>query len=322
MGKVLTAPAQAHAPQAPTYASLYAAGQHDAAEAAASAGGATNPLIPLPNPVLAAPIEIAGTIVSFPTHLIDASIETASLAPTAPVTSADESDATRQGRDPAEMLQFGEMRVPRAIVETILQAAETTQVDPAYLMALADKESSFLVDSKSTTSSAEGLFQFIASTWLEVVRAFGPQHGLAAQAAAIQSSNGQLSVPDEEMREQILALRRDPLLSALMAAEMMKRDRAEMERRLGRAINRSEFYFSHFFGVDGASKFISLVDGKPKQSAPRVFPEAARANRNLFFTKRGRKTRHLTVGEVYDRIDAMIDKRLDRYEDVEVVASL
>jgi Transglycosylase SLT domain len=220
-----------------------------------------------------------------------------------------------------ELLTFDGQRVPRWIVETILQAADVTGVDSAYLMALADKESSFIPSSKASTSSAEGLFQFVSNTWLEVVRSFGPKYGLADEAAAIQSINGQLTITDNALREHVLGLRRDSYLAALMAAEMMKRDRARVERRIGRTISRSEFYLAHFFGADSASRFMSLLDEKPKQSAPRVFPAAARANRALFFAKQGRKLRHLTVAEVYDKIDTMIDQRLDRYEDVKVIAS-
>ncbi|QFU18017.1 transglycosylase SLT domain-containing protein [Microvirga thermotolerans] len=220
---------------------------------------------------------------------------------------------TARGQD---YVLFDTMRVPRWIVDTILRASEKTGVDPVYMMALADKESSFLPENRAATSSAQGLFQFIASTWLEVVRSFGAKHGFAAEAAAIQVIDGELTVPEGPMRDHILGLRRNPYVSALMAAEMLKRDKAKIEGRLGRKITRSEFYLAHFFGVDSASKFIALVDDKPKQSAPRVFPSAAKANRSLFFGKSGRKTRQLSVAEVYGRIDEMIDKRLSRYEDV------
>ena len=188
-------------------------------------------------------------------------------------------------------------------------------------MALADKELSFIPGNKARSSSADGLFQFISSTWLEVVSNFGPKYGLAAEAAAISAENGQLTIADDGMREHVLGLRRDAYLSALMAAEMMKRDRARIEQHLGRRITRSEFYLAHFFGVQSASRFMALLDGKPKQSAPRIFPAAARANRALFFTKQGRKTRQLTVAEVYDKLDEMIDQRLDRYEDVKTIAA-
>ena len=223
--------------------------------------------------------------------------------------------------DEGNHVAFEEMRVPRWIVDTILRASEATGADPVYMMALADKESSFIPANRAATSSAEGLFQFITSTWLHTVRTFGAQHGLAMEAAAIETVNGQLTVPNEEMRAHILGLRRNPYISALMAAEMMKRDKAKIESRLGRKLSRSEFYLSHFFGVDSASKFIALVDDTPKKSAPSVFPAAARSNKALFFAQDGKKTRQLTVAEVYGRIDTMIDKRLDRYEDVSTRAT-
>jgi hypothetical protein len=267
------------------------------AEAQALKAGSVEAQLPVVDPVTAAPIAVV-------------------VEGNGPDTIAATLGAQAAARDPQELIQFDDMRVPRWIVETIMRASGETDVDPVYMMALADKESSFIPANKAGTSSAEGLFQFISSTWLEVVKTFGDKHGLAEEAAAIETIKGELTIADSATRERVLGLRRDPYLSALMAAEMMKRDRAKIERRLGREITRSEFYLAHFFGVDSASKFMALVDDKPKQSAPKVFPAAAKANKNLFFAKKGKKTRHLSVAEVYEKLDKMIDKRLDRYEDV------
>jgi len=218
--------------------------------------------------------------------------------------------------DPNERLQFGDMRVPRWIVETIRRAAAETGVDPVYLMALADKESSFVVEAKPSTSSAEGLFQFVTDTWLQVVKVHGPKHGLHAEAAAIVSAKGQLGIPDGETRERILNLRRDPYLSALMAAEMLKRDRARIEAKVGRNLDATDSYLAHFLGADSAGRFMALLGDKPQHSASKVFPRAARANKALFYARDGGKVRHLSVAEVYDRIDRMMEHRLERYEGV------
>ncbi|MBB3021666.1 hypothetical protein FHR70_004768 [Microvirga lupini] len=239
-----------------------------------------------------------------------------SIPLTNPPTTEGSEDDKPVSRELTDHMEFEEMRVPVWIVDTILRASKMTGADPVYMMALADKESSFLPGNKASTSSAVGLFQFITSTWLEVVRSFGPTHGLDAEAQAIERVDGKLAVADETMREHILGLRRNPYISSLMAAEMMKRDKAKIEAKLGRKLNRSEFYMSHFFGVDSASKFIALVDDTPKKSAPAAFPAAAKSNKSLFFTKDGKKTRQLSVAEVYGKIDDMIDKRLNRYGDV------
>ena len=123
--------------------------------------------------------------------------------------------------NPNEVLVFEQMRVPRWLAETVVRAAQVTGVDPAYMMALADKESSLLPDNKARTSSAEGLFQFIESTWLEVLRRYGPKHGYTSEAEAIQIVQGRPVVADDKDRERILSLRAIPYLSALMAGEMI-----------------------------------------------------------------------------------------------------
>jgi hypothetical protein len=219
-------------------------------------------------------------------------------------------------RQPNEAIEFGGVKISRNLVETVLRASDVTGVDPVYMMALADKESSFSVRVKASTSSAEGLFQFIVKTWLEVVREFGPRHGLHAEAAAIEVIDGEPKIIDDVMRERVLGLRRDPYFSAVMAAELLKKDRASIEQRIGRELRHTEFYLAHFFGADAAGRFMKLLDGKPKQSAPRIFPHAAKANKPLFFTRQGKKTKDLSVAEVYAKIDRMIDARIGRYRAV------
>src|SRR3954467_7949712 len=102
--------------------------------------------------------------------------------------------------DPAEILVFEQMRVPRWLAQTVVRAAQVTGVDPAYLMALADKESSLLPDNKARTSSAEGLFQFVEGTWLEVLRRYGTKHGYVTEAEAIEMVQGRPVVSDKDER--------------------------------------------------------------------------------------------------------------------------
>ena len=55
------------------------------------------------------------------------------------------------------------------VIETILRASRDVGVDEIYMLALADKESSFNPIAKARTSSAIGLYQFIEQTWLESI---------------------------------------------------------------------------------------------------------------------------------------------------------
>ena len=223
------------------------------------------------------------------------------------------------GSSRAEVLVFHAMRVPRWLAETVVRAAQVTGVDPAYMMALADKESSLLPDSKARTSSAQGLFQFLEGTWLEVLRRYGPKHGYGAEAAAIRRVQGRPVVADPRQREAILSLRRDPYLSALMAGEMINTHRETLSGKVARDPSFAELYMAHFLGVQGASRFVALLSDKPGQSAPAAFPRAAKANRALFFNKQEAaraKAKALSVAEVHGRIDAMIDQRMVRYASV------
>src|SRR5215218_9609469 len=213
-----------------------------------------------------------------------------------------------------EVLIFEQMRVPRWLAETVVRAAHVTGVDPAYMMALADKESSLLPDNKAQTSSAEGLFQFVEGTWLEVLRRYGPKHGYAAEAGAIRLVRGRPVVSDDKDRERILRLRRDPYLSALIAGEMINTHRQTLAGKVARDPSFAELYMAHFLGVNGASRFVALLSDQPGKSAPEVFPRAAKANRALFYDKKeAARAKALSVAEIQGRVGAMIDKRVARY---------
>jgi hypothetical protein len=69
------------------------------------------------------------------------------------------------------------VRVESAIVEHVIEAAKIADMDPALLMAIADKESRFAPKVKASTSSASGLFQFVEPTWFKALRSFGWRHG-------------------------------------------------------------------------------------------------------------------------------------------------
>jgi hypothetical protein len=220
---------------------------------------------------------------------------------------------------PNEVLVFEQMRVPRWLAEAVVRAAQVTNVDPAYMMALADKESSLLPENRARTSSAEGLFQFVEGTWLEVLRRYGPKHGYAAEAEAIQIIQGRPVVSDSSERERILNLRRDPYLSALMAGEMITTHWQILAGKIARDPSFAELYMAHFLGVNGASRFVALLSDTPGKSASEAFPRAAKANRSLFFDKKEAaraKAKALSVAEVQGRVGAMIGKRVSRYASV------
>lgn len=222
--------------------------------------------------------------------------------------------------DGEDSVRFGPRSVPLKVVDTIVKASEEAGVDPVYMMALADKESSFDTDAKAAGSSAQGLFQFVRGTWLELIRDYGPRHGLTEEAAAVKGSGPGITVVGE-MRERVLALRNDPRVAAQMAAELIKRDRERIEARVGRTLSTTELYLAHFLGTASAGRFLSLTSEKPDETAARAFRSAAKANRSLFTQQENGRRRHLTIAEFHNRIEDMIDERLARYRGVTAVAA-
>jgi hypothetical protein len=188
-------------------------------------------------------------------------------------------------------------------------------------MAIADKESSFATAARAKTSSATGLFQFIEATWLQVVRDFGPRHGLEKEAAAITVRDDDLVIADPAERARILDLRRETYLSALLAAEMLKRDRMRIASRIGRDLTEAESYLSHFLGPGDAARFMETFSATPNAAAAKLLPRPARANRTIFFARQGRRAKSLSVAEVHQKFHSMMGLRLDRYRNLNQVAS-
>jgi hypothetical protein len=220
------------------------------------------------------------------------------------------------GGDPEQILTFGPIRIRRHLVDTIVRAGRVVGADPTLLMAVADKESSFSTAVQAKTSSATGLYQFIEQTWLGVIAEFGTRHGLQAEARLISRSGRQYTVADSAERQRILDLRREPYISALLAAEMLKRDTLRLEKAMGRHLTGGEIYLIHFLGPDAAQTFIATMEETPSASAAELLPRPAQANRPIFYAEAGGETKTLSVSEVHKKFNDMIKLRLDRYGDV------
>ena len=188
------------------------------------------------------------------------------------------------------------------VARHLQQASQTTGISFDYLMRTAKRESGLNPAAKAATSSATGLFQFIEQTWLGLIKKEGANHGLADAADAIQKDrSGRFVVPDQAARKQILDMRKDPALSSTLAGVFTQKNRETLRDQIGRDPNPAELYMAHFLGAQGASGLISLAQSEPTQSAAKAFPDAASANRSIFFDSKGRSR---TVREVYARLSS------------------
>ena len=184
------------------------------------------------------------------------------------------------------------------IATSIKQAAGTTGVSFEYMLTTAKMESNFNPKAAASTSSARGLYQFIDQTWLGTVKEAGGQLGYGKYADAIsKSSSGTYYINDASMRSSIMKLRDDPDAASSMAAVLTQSNSFKLTGKIGRRPTDSELYMAHFMGVGGAAKLISNAEDNPNTSAARLFPNAAAANRSIFYEKGSGRAR--SVSEVY-----------------------
>lgn len=205
-------------------------------------------------------------------------------------------DATVNNLQDSNMLELSS--VPESFREGIKAAHLATGISLAFLVGVARQESNFNPEARAARSSASGMYQFIEQTWYDVIERQGVNYGLRDEATAIRRSPaGIYSVPDAELRKQILDLRLDADLSASMAAELARANKAIMKTTFERSITDRELYLAHFLGVGGAIEFIETMKKDPETDASSLFPKAAYANHNVFYNSSGAAR---SVHEVYD----------------------
>lgn len=204
------------------------------------------------------------------------------------------------------------------VTAAIRQASLKTGVDFAYLMEKAAAESSFKSSARAATSSASGLYQFIESTWLQMVERYGDKHGLGHYAAQIDTRG---RVADPALRREILALRDDPALASLMAGEFASENRRSLIAAgiPAEDIGPTELYLAHFLGAGAASAFLTSMKENPLTPAADLFPRAAKANKNVFYNNTTQEARSLS--SIYAHFDRKFSGAGDHGDDALTIAS-
>lgn len=188
------------------------------------------------------------------------------------------------------------------VAGAIKQASNISGVSFQYMLTTAKMESDFNPAAAATTSSAQGLYQFIDQTWLGTVKEAGAQLGYGSYADAItKTSSGSYTVDDPVKKRSIMKLRDDPEAASAMAAALTQSNGFKLTGLLGRRPSDSELYMAHFMGVGGAAKLIANAEDNPQAVGARLFPNAAAANRSIFYARDGRAR---SVSEVYSVLDA------------------
>lgn len=199
------------------------------------------------------------------------------------------------------------------VQQAIATASRRTGVDFGYLMGQARIESSMNPTARAGTSSATGLYQFIDQSWLAIVNDHGAKYGMGWASDAIQKSgSGRYYVADPALRQQILDLRNHPETASVMAAELASDNRAYLEERIGRPAQAVDLYLAHFLGAGGAAKFLTTMAAAPETAGAILFPDAARANRGVFYDRQGNAR---SLAAIRDQFAAKLDGGADGLAD-------
>ena len=210
--------------------------------------------------------------------------------------------------DPTK-ISAGGYAIDSKVVSGIRRASAATGIDFGYLMAQAAQESGFRSDARAATSSAAGLYQFIESTWLAMVRDHGAKHGAGEFAKEIETGpNGEARVSDPALKARILELRDDARLNAALGAEYARGNKTTLEAALGRPAAASDLYLAHFLGPQGAVQLLRAIEQNGSRAAADLLPKAAAANPSIFYDAEGNPR---TVRELQRLLGDKIERKSD-----------
>jgi Transglycosylase SLT domain len=125
-----------------------------------------------------------------------------------------------------------------AVQAAINEASSRTGVDASLLAQFAYLESSFKPTAKAKTSSATGLYQHINGTWMGLVK-----------------DNKIPTIPANTPRDEALALRTDPLHSAMGGAAYVQQNAKSIK-----STNPGDLYLAHFAGPGSAKAVIAACN--------------------------------------------------------------
>lgn len=207
--------------------------------------------------------------------------------------------------------------VPTPAIAAIRLASEGSGLEFGYMMELASAESAFSHDIKASTSSATGLYQFIESTWHDMVLRYGEKHGLGLFATEVTAyvddyGRAQARVDNPFVRAGMLEMRKNPHLNARLSADFQTENRAKQLCHVdGKTLGRTDMYLAHFLGAHDGVYFINNLRKTPEKSAVSIFPEAAEYNINVFYETAGRApVRERSLREVFNFFDRKFNRGL------------
>lgn len=163
------------------------------------------------------------------------------------------------------------------VQKAIIMASKKAGVDEGMMKQIAHAESGFNPNAGAGTSSAKGLYQFIDSTWDNMLAKHAKKYNIPRNAS-----------------------RYDPYANALMGAEFIKENQNELsDVKAKKDINATDIYAAHFLGASGGKKLLKNMQTNPKGVAADYFPAEAESNLSVFYKDPKNRRGARTLTELY-----------------------
>lgn len=194
-------------------------------------------------------------------------------------------------------------KAPADVQQGLTMAAEASGVAATWLAEIANAESGFNPAAKNPNSSATGLYQFTDATWISALR---------KSEKVLKERYGVTQDFSKFTKEQMLAMRADPVLQSVVMGEFTFNNITALEEKLGgQHIGLKDAYLAHVMGVDGAAKLIRAMEVNPNAPAEVLFAKEAKANPALFAGKSMAEAYATITGKVGDGKASFAYENLD-----------
>ena len=204
-----------------------------------------------------------------------------------------------------------------ALIDALYEAAQETGVSFELMTIKAMVESDLGSHTIAANSSARGIFQYIDSTWLSLIKRHGENIGYVAYAnALIYDSAAQHYKANESSGitlEEILNLRNDARATSFIKAYQIIDEQEILKGfREGKAPNITDHYIMHMLGIPLARTFYSLKNSNssiiPAYLKNGLFNEAIALNPSFFYDE---NKNGLNAAGIYERFARTTSKKID-----------
>ncbi|GJL85108.1 MAG: hypothetical protein DHS20C02_08830 [Micavibrio sp.] len=207
------------------------------------------------------------------------------------------------------------------VIKSLYRASIRTGVSFELLLLKASLESDMGRLNEAARSSARGVFQYIEPTWLILMNRYGAKIGHPEYAKAIKISNKQgfpyFKGNDKHLRSEILALRYDDDISALIKAyQIIEETDVIRGYKGGKKVSATDHYIAHMMGLNLAKDFYDLKRKNSILVVARLknpqMREAAMLNKIFFYKKRV----PLTAPQAYVQFERRVGRELKKIRNV------